>query len=554
MDPHTYPGRPWPLSWLTVRYTDLYIRKSFQQIQSSLSPDSVFFLGDLFDGGREWSTTSGSSDERESPDKRWRKYDSRYWMKEYARFNRIFFVPWLREGRPGRKIVAGLPGNHDLGLGSGIRLPVRQRFQAYFGDGNRVDIVGNHSFVSLDTVSLSAKGQPNQANSRQGLGEEARNRNIWEPVEQFLHTAKTEKARAIDRELRVRKGQPENEVMDHVTLELDNPKAHTITLGTQPNADVPSIILTHVPLYRAEGTPCGPLRERYPPTKSSNGETPEKDDPNSIHVQAGVQYQNVLTPAISSEIVDLVGDVTHVFSGDDHDYCDIIHRGYTSKNGGIREITVKSISWAMGVRKPGIVLLSLWNPVDAEGKAIAQDAMKATTIQTHLCLLPDQLSTFIWYGWLLVFTIIALLARATRISYSRRPVEQTNGHLLPVSKIDSSTTKREDNIASSARSPSSSHRLSVRSSAGRPRSLSPSNGYGYQAPPEGVDASRPDGRPNGSKNGLMGDRDWNDVALNGPPCRKPTRGLVAVYHEFRSSVVQVATFVLMFYGWLLINS
>lgn len=529
------------------------MRKSFQQIQGILSPDSVFFLGDLFDGGREWSTSTGNTDERESPDKRWRKYKTKYWMKEYARFSRIFFDPWLRGERPGRKIVAGLPGNHDLGLGSGIRIPVRERFQAYFGDGNRFDIVGNHSFVSLDTVSLSAKGQPNQATSEKGISGEAHSRDVWEPMEQFLHRAKTEKARAIDRELRVRNGKPENDVLEHLSLELDDPKAHTITLGKQMIADMPSVILTHVPLYRAEGTPCGPLRERFPPSRSTDGEPLEKDDGNSIHVQAGVQYQNVLTPAISSEIVDLVGDVTHVFSGDDHDYCDIIHRGYTSKNGGIREITVKSISWAMGVRKPGVVLLSLWNPVDIEGKAIAQASVKGTTIQTRLCLLPDQLSIFIRYGWLLALTILALMIRAVRTVCSHRPAKQRHGQLLPLSSIGSPRDKREDDTAASARSPPSKHRLSVRSSAGRPRSLSPSNGYGYKPFAKKIESFRINDRGN-ELDSSMKDKGWNNIALDESSGGKPTRGFLAVSDEFRSSVVQVALFVLIFYGWLLINS
>lgn len=554
VDPHTYPGRPWPLSWLTVRYTDLYMRKSFQQIQNILSPDSVFFLGDLFDGGREWSTTSGNSEERESPDKRWRKYDTRYWMKEYTRFSRIFFDPWLRGERPGRKIVAALPGNHDLGLGNGIRIPVRQRFQAYFGNGNRLDIVGNHSFVSLDTVSLSAKGQPNQGASEQGANVEIHSKDVWEPVEQFLHTAKTEKARAIDRDLRIRNGKPENDALEQLTLELDDPRAHTITLGGKMTTDLPSVVLTHVPLYRAEGTPCGPLRERFPSSKAPNGESLEKDDGNSIHVRAGVQYQNVLTPAISNEIVDLVGDVTHVFSGDDHDYCDIIHRGFTSNTGGIREITVKSFSWAMGVRKPGVVLLSLWNPVDAQGKAVSQGLAKPATIQTHLCLLPDQLSIFIRYGWLLAMTVTVLLVRAARMVSSRQSPKHASGQLLPLSKMDYPRTENDNRTAASARSPCSKHRLSVRSSAGRPRSLSPSNGYGYQPPAEEVELSDTNDRANGSGGNSLVDKGWNDIALDEPSKRRPPKGSLAVYHEFRSSVVQVASLVLVFYGWLLINS
>ena len=56
VDPHTYPGRPWPLSSLTETYTDLYMTRNFRLINGQLDPDSVVFLGDLFDGGREWGT------------------------------------------------------------------------------------------------------------------------------------------------------------------------------------------------------------------------------------------------------------------------------------------------------------------------------------------------------------------------------------------------------------------------------------------------------------------------------------------------------------------
>lgn len=549
VDPHTYPGRPWPLSTLTVRYTDLYIRKSFQHIQEILAPVSVFFLGDLFDGGREWST--GQGDSGDGMDKRWKKYDSRFWLKEYKRFARIFFNTWLRggQGLTGRKMVAGLPGNHDLGLGNGIRLPVRKRFQAYFGNGNRIDVIGNHTFVSLDTVSLSAKGQPDPATGSQGI--EGSNKDIWGPVEQFLRTAKGEKSRTVARDLRVRHGKDENDKMSNDIIDIEEPRAWTIPLDFDPvkSTDIPSIILTHVPLYRGPGTPCGPLRERYPPSKTDSGETPEKDDANAIAVQQGVQYQNVLTHEVSKEIVELVGDVSHVFSGDDHDYCDVIHRGYTSKNGGIREVTVKSISWAMGVRKPGFLLLSLWNPVDEEGKATSPEATKASTIQTHLCLLPDQLSIFIRYGLLLAFTLVVLFVRAVRVAFGPTPTtSKTNGSILPLSRMKPSPPKEQDTSShASSSSTSSQNGLAVRPSAG-PRSVTPGSGYGYQPPT--VEDDVEDEAPPGS----AVRRGWNEIALDEPRRRKRRRGLMGLYDEFRSSVLNVSIFVMVWYIWLLWHS
>lgn len=524
------------------------MRKSFQHIQDILAPSTVFFLGDLFDGGREWST--GEGDGEESVDKRWRRYDTRFWLKEYKRFARIFFNTWLRggHGQNDRKMVASLPGNHDLGLGNGIRLPARKRFQTYFGDGSRIDVVGNHTFVSLDTVSLSAKGQPNPDTGSQGV--DYSNKDIWGPVEHFLHTAKIEKARAIARELRVRHGKHENQIIDNDVIDVEEPRAWSLPLDFDPvqNSDIPSIVLTHVPLYRAPGTPCGPLRERYPPSKTSTGEAPEKDDANAIAVQQGVQYQNVLTQEISKEVVDLVGDVSHVFSGDDHDYCDVIHRGYTSKNGGIREVTVKSISWAMGVRKPGFLLLSLWNPVDEGGKATSRDASKSPTIQSHLCLLPDQLSVFIRYGILLAVTLVALLVRAVRIAYGlASATTNANGSLLPLSRAKSSNVKQQDPPPrASSSSTSSQNGLAVRPSAGS-RSITPGSGYGYQPPT--VEDETEDGIPQS----ITVSRGWNDVALD-EPRRKRRKGLLAVYDEFRSSVLNVGFFVMVWYIWLLWHS
>lgn len=445
-------------------------------------------------------------------------------------------------------MIVGLPGNHDLGLGNGIRIPVRKRFQAYFGNGNRIDMVGNHTFVSLDTVSLSAKGQPDPATGSQGVDES--NKEIWGPVEQFLRTTKGEKSRIIARELRVRYGKHENKIINNDVIDVEEPRAWTLPLDFDSikSTDMPSIILTHVPLYRAPGTPCGPLRERYPPSKTDSGEPPEKDDANAIAVQHGVQYQNVLTHEISKELVELVGDVSHVFSGDDHDYCDVIHRGYTSKNGGIREVTVKSISWAMGVRKPGFLLLSLWNPVDEHGKATSQEALKAPTIQSHLCLLPDQLLIFIRYGWLLAFTLVVLFVRAVRIAYGpTRATSKTSGSLLPLSRKKPSHIKSQETPShASSSSTSSQNGLAVRQSAGS-RIATSGSGYGYR-PPTVEDEAEEE-----SLQGISVSREWNDIALDDPR-RKRRKGLLALYDRFRWSVRDVGMFVMVWYIWLLLRS
>ena len=556
VDPHTYPSRPWPLSTATVKYTDLYLRKSFQFVQDILDPDTTIFLGDLFDGGREWATRGGDISDRQ-----WKNYGDNFWLREYDRFGRIFFKSWIhgtrvkRQGKTARKMIVTLPGNHDLGLGTGIRLPVRKRFNAYFGGGNRVDIIGNHSVVSVDTVSLSAKGQADPTTGQMGStdGNEL-TRQIWGPAEDFLSQAKAEKARAIIRELRVQAGKNMNEELDHTVLEIDDPvlrQAKKIG-NVASSTDIPSILLTHVPLYRSSGTPCGLLRERYPPTKSDKApyEPLEKDDRNAIRVEAGIQYQNVLTPSVSNELVDKIGDIEHVFSGDDHDYCEVVHRGFSSRNGGIREITVKSMSWAMGVRKPGFLMVSLWNPLDAEGNRIGGSA-KGKTLQSHLCLLPDQLSIFIRYGLFLGFTGLVLFVRALRLTYSSKyDSKEPDTPLLPVVRPIASPPPHEMRSAS-ARSPdpSSHNGLAARSSAARTRSVSPSVGYGLPLP-----QSNPlsEDKYDVFRDGNARKKNSNDIVPDDRTKRR--RGRIWIFFQaFKMSFYQVASVVLLWYTWLLWN-
>lgn len=536
-----------------------------------MDPDTVLFLGDLFDGGREWSTVPGASKEAESVDKRWRKYGESFWLKEYIRFGRIFYETWIRGSqRPYRKIIASLPGNHDLGLGMGIRVPVRKRFNTYFGSGNGIDFIGNHSFVSLDTVSLSAKGQPNTPSIKEeGAESQAHSaEDIWTPTEHFLWNAKATKARVIEQQLRLRYGGSENELQD--TEVLDIPSSHIPQVLKQRSdyTDIPSIVLTHVPLFRSSGTPCGPLRERFPPSKSTTGNDGplEKDGRNAISVAAGVQYQNVLTPEVSKEIIESVGNVEYVFSGDDHDYCEVVHRGYSSRMGGVREITVKSMSWAMGIRKPGFLMLSLWNPLDAEGRFLSTSAgqASASTARTQLCLLPDQLGILTRYGLLVGVTLFVMFLRACiDVSRSNKRFGDANRQLLPVSKFDADNegTKatsdrswidsRSEYTSSNATKGSTQSRLAARSKANQSRSSSPFDGYAV--PASSTRAGSMQQRVLSSSIGNAGDSTDDDTV---DPHHRTTRhrrkgGVVTVLRTFFRSVMQIASVALLWYIWLL---
>ncbi|CAI0654346.1 unnamed protein product [Colletotrichum noveboracense] len=494
-DPHSYPGRPWPLSELTVLITDNYLRRGFTQLQSQLIPDSLFFLGDLFDGGREWKTGKGDwadpewaaarRPKSERPHaKEWNEhYGDKYWLSEYERFGDIFFSDWASLGgtkagnwQRGRKLVASLPGNHDLGYGDQVKVSVRERFASFFGDVNRVDVIGNHSIVSVDTLSLSASSSV-QAD-RGDL------RPIHTPADVFLKDVKFTKRKAVEKELRFWRGDVEGLGYNHLVEDLETADVEnvpTIAPG-EDGPDFPTILLTHVPLYRDPGTPCGPYREHWPPAKPPRGQKGPviPDHRNAISVSGGYQYQNVLDEDASVNLVKSVGNVVHVFSGDDHDYCEVVH---SPKKESVREITVKSMSMAMGVPTPGFLMVSLYNPVDANGKPLPGAPEK--TLQTHLCLLPNQLATYAKYVGFIFVSVVAISIRSflvpvLNLTPFALEAEQPNGAILPTFK-----EKVEDEGTYNMRSTSASSGTRYQTnSSSRTRSGSLMNGSAPLPPPK----------------------------------------------------------------------
>ncbi|CAK4030752.1 Cell division control 1 [Lecanosticta acicola] len=474
VDPHTYPGRPWPLSSLTEKYTDLYMSRNFRLINQQLDPDSVVFLGDLFDGGREWATSKArylkasqrdtlvklailgegeKEGQRESltnvdfvqgENGRWAKWGGRQWNADFDRFGRIFFdaaqlypgsevdllpaydvpvdpismengaknVTWTQYGvtsRKYRRVMTSLPGNHDLGFGSGVQLPVRDRFRSHFGATNNVYVLGNHTFVSVDSPSYSAFDEYVPGGE---VSAERRNQyyKTWKPTSDFLDDLERKAPKVVAETMNEYfPGSHPIKGFRHEAINANEsqPEPRDVSDVPKDKPILPVVLLTHVPLFRNPDTDCGRLREKG----------------KAIAVARGYQYQNVLTPTLSNAIVKKVstaGDIMHVFSGDDHDYCDVTHRFNVGRWNEeeqkdkvemrtMREVTVKSFSWAMGVRRPGFLLVSLWNPVDEMGNTVGTPL---PTIETQLCLLPDQLSIFINYAILLGWTLLILVIRA----------------------------------------------------------------------------------------------------------------------------------------------
>ncbi|BFZ57151.1 hypothetical protein PYCC9005_004202 [Savitreella phatthalungensis] len=127
VDENTYARRGLALR-LTQFFTDLYMRRNYRIMFSVLDPTKTIFLGDLFDGGREWANEK--------------------WVREYDRFRSVF---------PARDTVLdALPGNHDVGIADGIKPDVLARFAQHFGQSSQLIHVGEWDLVLLDTVSLSS--------------------------------------------------------------------------------------------------------------------------------------------------------------------------------------------------------------------------------------------------------------------------------------------------------------------------------------------------------------------------------------------------------------
>lgn len=184
----------------------------------------------------------------------------------------------------------------------------------------------------------------------------------------------------------------------------------------------PLVLFTHIPLYRPDGKHCGPLREK-----------------GTIRPGVGFGYQNTLGKQATSYLLSqirpmvvfryvlsfefLIQAKDHI-SGDDHDYCEHIHRAVISQP--VREVTVKSLSMAMNVRRPAFQLLSLF-------PASYWDDLHPTYVDIP-CLLPDQLGIYlnVYIPCFLLSFVIVICAAVTRTRRSSRG--DTKEHIFTSSK------------------------------------------------------------------------------------------------------------------------
>ncbi|RAL45551.1 hypothetical protein DM860_018146 [Cuscuta australis] len=86
----------------------------------------------------------------------------------------------------------------------------------------------------------------------------------------------------------------------------------------------PSVLLTHIPLYRPDWTSCGPYRASPFINQRINRDDHDKE----------ILYQNYVTEEHTNHLLELIKPAL-ILSGHDHDQCTIVH---TTKHGAVKEM------------------------------------------------------------------------------------------------------------------------------------------------------------------------------------------------------------------------
>ncbi|XP_020574246.1 cell division control protein 1 isoform X2 [Phalaenopsis equestris] len=178
------------------------------------------------------------------------------WLESYSRFKHIFGLE--EHGRYSDILVYYLCGNHDIGYSSlHAQYPeVIDRYEKKFGARHYHFSAGNVNFIVVDAQTLDGPKQAKETSMS------------WQFVEN-LSSADTSR---------------------------------------------PSVLLTHIPLYRHNDSPCGSYRS----SSVINQRVSYVDDDH------GIKYQNYLTNETSSRLLHLIKP-TFVLSGHDHDQCTMTH-------------------------------------------------------------------------------------------------------------------------------------------------------------------------------------------------------------------------------------
>ncbi|KAG0564299.1 hypothetical protein M758_8G095400 [Ceratodon purpureus] len=291
------------------------------------------------------------------------------WQESLKRYEHIFDQS---EGgvEPGRQKpsipVYTLPGNHDLGYEAmeSANTEAVERYRRVFGPLEHNVTIGGVEFVFVDAQALDGSG---------GIATRS-----WNFVKQ----------KAIEKNNHVR------------------------------------VLVTHMPLFRPDDTPCG--RDRASPVINQRMNY-------QPYQPFHITYQNYVTEKSSSKLLNNLKPVM-VLSGHDHDQCFILHK---SKQGYVPEHTLGTFSWQQGNHFPSFMLLTV-------SSNASKGASREDVVASRLCWLPVQIAIYIWYGVLLVITLLALMLWPSQGIAVNWFVEQTKSVAAELFKSQKVKLKDED--------------------------------------------------------------------------------------------------------------
>ncbi|KAG9316325.1 Metallo-dependent phosphatase-like protein [Chiua virens] len=225
---------------------------------------------------------------------------------------------------------------------------------------------------------------------------------------------------------------------------------------TSTGSSSPLVLFTHIPLSRPSDASCGPLREK-----------------GTIRQGYGFGYQNTHTDGTTTFLLESLKP-SLIMSGDDHDYC-VYEHTISSSNEKVQEVSVKSLSMAMGIRRPGFQLLSLISV------APSPDQITQTPIPPPLhalCLMPDQLGIYfyIYIPLILLSLFVLLVLNFRRANGGTNYQQRSHKHRrqdtpeIPheLSRTHSSGAVDSDSILPPPASKSREHQTSFRQSYSSP--------------------------------------------------------------------------------------
>ncbi|GJJ70354.1 ethanolamine phosphate phosphodiesterase [Entomortierella parvispora] len=491
--------------WLTEFYTDLFMRRSFRRLHAKFQPDAVLYLGDLLDGGRETM-------DRERFDRNRDRFLERVFDTTRSGWNLQPVVMDQEDRRQGSKDGDNDNDNNtdekegewewkenekrlcdesekDLQTGaeggsSGERENnVEDTPNGMQGDTN---LVADNSNKNNNSDARASRGRekeinisgrysqllqvPLNADERSLIRSEGKSVRLYVAGNHDYGFGNTIIRQAVKRYKRefgsvnyeIQVGNHTIVVLDTLALSsnitsIRDEAQEFLTRIAKEEPTSPRILFTHVPLFRMDSTFCGERREAD----------------NSIVDDYGEQYQNLVNSTLTKDVLRSIRpDV--VFSGDDHDWCEIAH---DLDQRLTPEVTLPTFSFAQGIKQPGFVLLTLYNPEEitknlapmvsdpdkghgAAGSPSADRRMDVATVSDRTtfaydeCLLPKQLSIYDFYtalflltaGWLMILRMrwMRHLRRSSAdpvlIQWRQQPV----GSPLAGSKDDDGGPKEEE--------------------------------------------------------------------------------------------------------------